>query len=127
MKQITSVAMYMNTLQHPLKAEIEALRQIILSIDPRIKEEVKWNAPSFFIEHHFATFKLYPPKQIQVVLHADTKSKLKGASFRISDPHVLLTWAASDRCVATFTNMADLLQKKTAFVDIVKQWIEHTK
>ena len=51
----------MAALDHPGKDGIELLRQAILGIDPRIREEVKWNAPSFRLEDHFATFKLHPP------------------------------------------------------------------
>jgi hypothetical protein len=39
---------YMKQLAHPLVEVIEALRQAILKTDPRIGEEVKWNAPAFF-------------------------------------------------------------------------------
>ena len=39
---------YMKRLKHPLSDVVEALRQIILKTDPKIGEEVKWNAPSFF-------------------------------------------------------------------------------
>ncbi len=36
-------------LEHPLKAEIEALRDIILRAHPGITELIKWNAPSLTI------------------------------------------------------------------------------
>jgi uncharacterized protein YdhG (YjbR/CyaY superfamily) len=37
----------MRDLDHPSKAEVRAVREIILAVDPRITEQVKWNAPSF--------------------------------------------------------------------------------
>ncbi len=43
----TLVAEYMQNLEHPLKAEIEALRQIIKAANPAISERIKWNAPSY--------------------------------------------------------------------------------
>jgi hypothetical protein len=39
---------YMQELMHPLANVAEALRKIILSTDPEIGEEIKWNAPAFF-------------------------------------------------------------------------------
>jgi hypothetical protein len=39
---------YLKKLKHPLKEVVEALRQIILSTDKEIGEEIKWNAPTFF-------------------------------------------------------------------------------
>ena len=77
-------------LEHPHKAGILRLRRIILDLDQRITEEVKWNAPSFRIDEHFATFKLHPPKHIQLVLHTGAKARSNTQTFDIDDPHRLL-------------------------------------
>lgn len=119
----------MAELQHPLKPEVEALRAIIRNADERVGEGIKWNAPSFFIDRHFATFKLYPPGKVQVVLHTDAKKtdeakKLNGI---IADPDGLLKWAADDRCVATFSDMKDVRKKEDAFSAILKEWIAQTQ
>ena len=47
----------------------------LIAADLGLSEGVKWNAPSFLIGHHFATFKLHPPKQVQIVFHTDTGAK----------------------------------------------------
>ena len=39
---------YVSRLKHPLAKVVEDLRQIILSTDEEIGEEIKWNAPTFF-------------------------------------------------------------------------------
>jgi hypothetical protein len=39
---------YVAGLKHPLTQVVKNLRQIILSIDGDIGEEIKWNAPTFF-------------------------------------------------------------------------------
>ncbi len=39
---------YMGELKHPLAKLVADLRQIILSTDKEIGEEIKWNAPTFF-------------------------------------------------------------------------------
>ncbi len=39
---------YMSKLDHPLKAEIEAVRKIIKGADKKIAERIKWNAPSYY-------------------------------------------------------------------------------
>jgi flagellar motor switch protein FliG len=44
------VVEFLNNLEHPLKKEIEEVRQIILSANPHINERIKWKAPSFCIE-----------------------------------------------------------------------------
>lgn len=120
----TKVDAFMAKLQHPLKAEIEAVRALILGADERIQESVKWNAPSFYIHEHFATFKLRPRETIQVVFHTGAQVKDRITAMNISDPAGLLKWAAKDRCMITFSDMGDIESKKTDLVAIVKQWIE---
>lgn len=40
---------YMGNLKHPLASVAKALRDIIRKTDPAIGEEIKWNAPAFFL------------------------------------------------------------------------------
>jgi hypothetical protein len=46
---------FMDQLEHPLKAEVQALRAIIKGAHPGITEQVKWNAPSFRYRDYLAT------------------------------------------------------------------------
>ena len=116
---------FMSALDHPKKAEIETLRKLILGVDRRIEESIKWNAPSFAIGEHFATFKLRPAETVQIVFHTGAKVKPKAGAITIDDPMGLLAWAAPDRCVATLANLAEIRAKKTALTAIVTQWIAH--
>ena len=50
------VAEYMAALEHPMKAEIEALRGLIKSSNPNISERIKWNAPSYHYQEDLVTF-----------------------------------------------------------------------
>jgi Domain of unknown function (DU1801) len=52
------VGEFMRGLDHPLKRDIETVRQIILNVDPGISEAIKWNAPSFRTTDFFATVNL---------------------------------------------------------------------
>ncbi|HSJ53055.1 MAG TPA: DUF1801 domain-containing protein, partial [Anaerolineae bacterium] len=115
---------FMAALDHPRKPTIEALRAIILGSDPRIRESIKWNAPSFFIDDHFATLKLRPAETVQVVFHTGAKPKENVTEFEIEDPAGLLKWVARDRSVATFSDREDVESKKAAIEAIVRQWIE---
>jgi len=54
-KKAEDVSELMRQLEHPLKPEIEAVRRIILGADAQIREGIKWNAPSFYINEYFAT------------------------------------------------------------------------
>lgn len=119
----TNVASFMAQLDHPRKAEIEAIRAIILGADPSIQESIKWNAPSFSIDEHFATLKLRPSTTVQVVFHTGAKVKPNATAMTIDDPLGLLKWAAPDRCVATFTSVEEIEARRGTLVSIVKQWI----
>jgi hypothetical protein len=114
---------FLARLEHPLKAEIEAVRAIILGADARIHESIKWNAPSFSIIEHFATFNLRSKDAVQVVFHMGAKVQARAPDTAISDPSGLLRWVAKDRCIAVLTDMKQIESKKGAFRSIVKQWI----
>ena len=47
---------FMSKFEHPFKAEIEAIRAIILKADSRITEGIKWNAPNFYYKGDMAVF-----------------------------------------------------------------------
>lgn len=124
MTKTVAVDDFMARLEHPLKAEIEALRDAVLRADDRIKESIKWNAPSFYVSEHFATFKLRPPGTVQLVFHRGAKVRADDASADLEDPAGILAWAAKDRCVATFSDLKDIEAKKVALTAIVRAWLD---
>jgi hypothetical protein len=121
---VADVDSFIKQLDHPCKTGINRLRAAIKSLDSRIVEEIKWNAPSFKIEDHFATFKLYPPKNIQIVLHTGAKPKTPLRAFTLDDPHKLLNWPTIDRCVITLQSSEQAEQLEKVVADMVKQWIQ---
>lgn len=118
-----SVEAYLGSLQHPHKKGVQALRKAILDVDPRIREEVKWNAPSFRLDDHFATFRLHPGSTFQLILHTGAKAKASPRQFRLDDPRKLLKWAAKDRCIMAFDSDADAVSKRAEVARMVKDWI----
>ena len=116
------------TLDHPQLDAIEALRRIILSVDPRIGESVKWNAPSFHTTEHFATFHLRAKTGFQLVLHLGVKGR-PDATVRtaVADPHTLLQWKSADRATIPIRDVADLEAKREALTQILRQWIEEVR
>ena len=114
---------FMETLEHPHTAAVQELRKFILSIDDRIKEQVKWNAPSFYLEDNFATLRVHPVPILQLVLHNGSKKKANPKQFEIPDPHGIVRWAAKDRCVVTFSSLADARSKMDALRPIIVSWM----
>jgi hypothetical protein len=122
----TEVAALLATLKHPRDAEIRAVRAIILRADPRIRECVKWNAPSYFTTEYFATFHLRGKSGIQVVLHLGAKGRPDArVRDQVPDPAGLLEWRSADRAIVTFSGAADVEAKRPAFAEIVRAWVGH--
>ncbi|MCB0746824.1 MAG: DUF1801 domain-containing protein [Ignavibacteriae bacterium] len=124
MKEQITVNEFMENLDHPFKDGVELLRNVIKNSNKNIVEEIKWNSPSYKIDFHFATFKLYPPKNIQLVLHTDAKVKEKPKNIQLDDPHKIIKWAAPDRCVITIKSNEEAIKLKNQISEIVKNWIE---
>jgi hypothetical protein len=118
-----SVDEFLAALEHPHKKGVQALRKAILGVDTRIREEVKWNAPSFYLEDHFATFRLHPGPMFQLVFHTGAKAKANPKQFRLDDPQSLLKWAAKDRCIMTFESDADAATNRAEVARMIKAWI----
>lgn len=114
---------FLRALEHPHKAGIAHLRALIKSLDARISEEVKWNAPSFKLEEHFATFKLYPPKAIELVLHRGAKKKPLEKPIHMPEAPGLLKWAAPDRCVLHLASSQQLLARESEIRHLLQCWV----
>ena len=95
------VEQYMAALEHPMKAEIEALRGIILGANPKISERIKWNAPSYFYREDIVTFgpPARKPDEVLLVFHHPGVVKITSG---------ILAGNFKDRRLATFKNMADV-------------------
>jgi hypothetical protein len=109
-------------LDHPLNADIAAVRKIVLGADKTIAEGVKWNSVSFRKADWFATVNLRSKDVIQIVLH--TGAKVKDRELQIADPDGLLLWLAKDRALATLGSGKTLKANAKAFEAIVKAWVK---
>lgn len=116
---------YLRALKHPRKSDIELVRQIILGIDPGIREGIKWNSPSFRTNDYFATVNLRvrgKQDHVWLILHTGAKAK-KIKDVKIDDPDGLLEWLAKDRCLVTFVDGKEIQKKRKALEAILRQWI----
>jgi hypothetical protein len=115
MKKNSAVSDYMKKLKSPLKAEMEAVREIILSADDRITESIKWSAPSFFYKDNMCTFNPRATKAVTLVFH-------KGAI--IKDDNGLLLGDAKEARTAKFKDMDDIKANAAKLKKVVKSWIK---
>ena len=119
------VEAFLRALDHPFKREILALREILLGADPSISEGIKWNAPSFRTSEYFATFNLWAKDRVQIILHLGAKKRDNTAELAIADPETLLEWLATDRAAAGFSDLEDIEVKRSAFAQVIRQWIKY--
>jgi len=69
---------FMEGLDHPLKAEVQTVRDIIKNVNKDIAEEIRWNAPSFsYNGEYLVTFNLWEKEHIHLVFHNPEISKVK--------------------------------------------------
>jgi hypothetical protein len=119
----TEVSTFLDELKHPFRIEIEELREIILSSDARISENIKWNGPNYIVSNEDRiTMRVQPPKQIQLIFHRGAKVLEK----IIEDDSGLLLWKTNDRAIATFRNLAEIEINRINLNEIVKKWIHAT-
>lgn len=119
---------YLHQLEHPLKKEIEEVRSFILSVDDRITEHIKWNAPSFCVQgEDRITLNLQGKGFIRLIFHCGAKVKdhdVKGTL--TEDTAEILEWASQDRAIVKIVDIDDLEQKKEQLEAVIARWIEVT-
>ncbi len=114
--ETASVDAWMAALDHPLKAEIQAVREAILAAHSGITERIKWAAPSFGYKTDMATFNHRTDKHVHLVIHngavmGDTSGYLEGDYV--------------DRRMMYFASMNDVATKKQALQDAVQAWVKY--
>jgi hypothetical protein len=106
------------TLDHACVAEARQLRALILGLDPSVREEIKWNAPSFRAPGDFATFQLRKRDELRVILHRGAKVN-KAPPPVIDDPEQRLSWLGTDRAMLTVRRGDDV----SALVPVLRAWM----
>lgn len=105
----------MNKLEHPLKAEIEAVRTIIKAANTKISERIKWNAPSYYYKEDLVTFNLRATKHVHLVFH-------HAAIININEQ--LLEGNYKDRRMVYLHNMDEVNGTKRTLEKIINELVE---
>ena len=106
---------FMERLNHPFKAEVQMIREIIKNVNPQITEQIKWNAPSFsYRGESLVTFNLWEKKRIHLVFHNPMISKVKSK---------LLEGDYDHRRMAYFTDQGDIQAQRPTLEKVLKDLI----
>ena len=103
-------------LKHPLKAEIAALRTIIMQASDKISERVKWDAPVFYYKQDLATFDLLQTKNVHLILLFPEETVVPDGDGLIGLDH-------EGRREVTFHNMTQVAARKAALVKLVRDFV----
>ena len=110
---------FMNGLDHPLKAEVQTVRDIIKNVNKDIAEEIKWKAPSFsYNGEYLVTFNLWEREHVHLVFHNPEISKVKSK---------LLEGDYDHRRMAHLFGKDDIKAKKPALEKVLKDLIKLQK
>jgi len=105
---------FMEKLDHPFKAEVETVRNIIKNVHSGITEQIKWAAPSFSYKGYMVTFNLWAKDRVHLVFH-------NGAI--LSNDHGLLEGDYADRRMVYFSDMEDVRAKQPALESAIREWV----
>lgn len=104
---------------HPLAAEINALRALIVKASPAIAERVKWNGPSYYLvanpERDMGNIVLARTAHVMLVLVFYNGAMLE---------HSLLTGTYKDRRLLQLDDMAAIKKHAKAITTIVRDWVK---
>ena len=124
-----AVDAFMKTLKHPLADLAEALRRVILAVDPAIGEEIKWNAPAFFYTGPMEPFNPKEYRRHLVVFNFYRKHCLRLVFWRgdrANDKSRLLEGDYPDgRRLAHFSSLKDLTSRKKALANALKAQLKY--
>jgi uncharacterized protein YdhG (YjbR/CyaY superfamily) len=111
-KKKETVDEFMTKLDHPRKAEVQAVRDIIKGVDQNITEEIKWNAPSFSYKDYIATFNLRATQHVHLIFHNPAIASVKSEILEGDYP---------DRRMTYFADMDDVKAKQNALEYVVRE------
>lgn len=111
---ISVVEKWLKDQKHPRRKQINRVREIILSADPKIEECIKWNSPTFLYKGNMASFFMNATSMVSLMFH-------KGAL--LPNEGGLLTGDSKLGRVARFDDMEDIESKREALVSLVHEWV----
>ncbi len=121
-----SVSAFIHKLEPEFAQMIEAIRNLILSTDKEVGEQIKWNSPSFFYQGEMKPFDPKEYKRDIVVMNIRKGVALlvfpTGAN--INDTTGLLEGDYTDgRRLAAFKTMEDVEKKGKDLQEVIRLWL----
>jgi len=106
---------------------VDVIRQIILTTDKEIAEQIKWNSPSFYYSGKMKPFdpKEYKRDIIVMNLHKNNIMLVLPTGAKVRDTSGLLEGDYTDgRRLIKFKDMKDVKEKEKSLRKIIKEWLK---
>lgn len=120
------VTKHIEQLEPAIAEAIEYLRQVILSTDKEIGEQIKWNSPSFF---YTGEMKPFDPKEYKrdiavMNLHRGKIMLVFPTGAKVPDATGLLEGKYTDgRRIINFSGLDDIKAKEKSLKKVIKTWL----
>lgn len=126
MQKFTTVPEFLESLDDTQKAQVELLRKIILTTEPSLVENIKWNAPNYvYRDQDRITFSLFnKEKKVKLILHKGAKEKEdKKAKPIMIDETKLVSWASNIRGIIMFDDLKHVVDRTADLTQVLKMWL----
>lgn len=127
MKKYKTVQEFLTDLPPDKKKTVELLRHYILQANPRLTENIKWNAANYVFEGvDRITFNLLNKEQVvQLLVHKGALEKEdKKAKPIMNDSSGLIKWNSNIRGTLSFRNIQDVENHSKELMNVIKNWLE---
>ena len=108
------VDVWFDAYANPQKPLVQAIREVILDVDERVGECIKWQAPTFTYAGNIASFYPKASKHASLMFHQGAK---------LPDPDGILEGDGDTSRVAKFVDADDLAAKAESLRDLIRAWI----
>ena len=121
------VTEHIQKLDASIAETVDVIRQIILTTDKEIAEQIKWNSPSFYYSGEMKPFdpKEYKRDIIVMNLHKNNIMLVLPTGAKVRDNSGLLEGDYTDgRRLIKFKDMKDVKEKEKSLRKIIKEWLK---
>lgn len=124
------VSEYIQKLESPIKEIVEFIRQVILSTDNEIAEQIKWNSPSFYYNGEMKDFdaKEYKRDILVMNLHRGNILLVLPTGAKINDTTGILEGNYTDgRKLIKIKDLEDAKSKEDGLRKVLKEWLSQVE
>ena len=126
MQKYKTLEEFLGDLDTDKRQQVDALREIILSVEPTLEEHIKWNAPSYVLNgEDRITFNLMNKQErVKLILHmGPTRKEDKNGVPIMRDESGLIEWSSNIRGLMTFTSLEDIHAHIQTIKQLLKDWL----